>query len=290
MIRLKRSSGLIIRVAVLLVFVFMFLNPKTVMAKTIKGTLNISACKVGKYLYYGINDGGTRDGINRLNTKNGKIEEIIHNDITGNDWTNGFRNLTVKGNYIYATWDQFAGSGGSQTYIYQIAKDGSSMKKLACGCEMVIVGNRIYYTKCKLYDDGYGGVTVTAGKASMRLDGTRKRSEKRNKFQWKSSQQYLYDLYQKEIIGVYKQGNYTYYTNSNGKKLIRESKSGIKKTIYQANGKYHITEIEVYDNYILVKVDAEVKWEDYTRIKCQVHFVKNNGRQQKLLKEWFLAE
>lgn len=282
MIRLKRSFGLIIRVAVLLAFVFVFLNTKEVMAKTIKGTMNISACKVGKYLYYGINGGGTRDGINRLNTKNGKIKEIIHNDITGNNWTNGFRNLTVKGNYIYATWDQFAGSGGSQTYIYQIAKDGSSMKKLACGCEMVIVGNRIYYTKCKLYDDGYDGVTVTAGKASMKLDGTGKRTEKGNKFQWKFSQQYLYDLYQKEIISKFKQGNYIYYTSSNGKNLIRQNKDGSKKIIYKAKGKYYVTGIEVYGNYILVTAESQTM--------SQVVFVKNTGNDKKILKKWVLAE
>ena len=72
--------------------------------------------------------------------------------------------------------------------MYRIGKNGKNAKKLAAGCDIKLVGNRIYYTKCKVVNDKYDGVcTKPVGEASMKLDGSNKRSEKGIKYNWNSS-------------------------------------------------------------------------------------------------------
>lgn len=83
-------------------------------AKTIRGKISISCCKSGRYFYYSINGHGTLTGINRLDTRTGKVKVIVRNDMRDKHWTNGFSNLVVKGKYIYAVWDKFAGTGGQE--------------------------------------------------------------------------------------------------------------------------------------------------------------------------------
>lgn len=276
----------VIKVLSLIGFLFVgvsLINNPAAKAKTIKGPINIHACRSGRFLYYSYNAGGTRDGIIRLDTKTGKKKTIIQNSMADSSWTNGFRNLTIKGKYIYATWDKYSGTDGALNYIYRISKDGSSMKELACGCDMVLKGKRIYYSKCKYIDDGYGGYTEIVGKASMKLDGTDKRSEKGNKFSWKSSKCEIYDLYTKEIK-EYRNGKYKYYPTADGKKLIRKSNSGNAKTVFKVTGKYRLYAIEVHGDMLLVQCDNN------SNHKSRVYFVKNSGSEKRLLKEWVQAE
>lgn len=280
---LNRKVSKIFQLSIVVLFfsVLFLASIQNVSAKSINGTLNGRACKAGKYLYYSYNAGGTRDGIIRLDTKTGKRKIIVRNDISDSNWTNGYSNLVVKGKYIYATWDKYAGSGGSRTYIYRIAKDGSSSQKLACGREMVIVGKRIYYIKCRIEDDGFEGVTVDVGRASMNLDGSDKRSEKKNKFIWKKTGCITLAEYKQNKLNV---GKFMYYASSDGKKLVRANKSGKKTRIFKTTGKWRISYIEVYDNYVLVQCDNN------SIAKNRVYFIKNDGSHKKFLKQWGQAE
>ena len=51
--------------------------------------------------------------------------------------------------YIYATWDRYYGTDATKEYIYRIAKDGKSAKKLAIGRDPQLVDGRIYYLALK---------------------------------------------------------------------------------------------------------------------------------------------
>ena len=51
--------------------------------------------------------------------------------------------------YIYATWDRYYGTDATKEYVYRIAKDGKSAKKLALGRDPQLVDGRIYYLALK---------------------------------------------------------------------------------------------------------------------------------------------
>jgi len=137
---MKRLLALVICLALLVSG-----SSKTSMAKMLKtGVETGYGYEVGKFVYYAFE----QMGIRRYNIKTKKSQEIFSYKINGKE-SNGFYNIFVKGNYIYTVWNRYCGSDFDKTYIYRIAKDGSSSKRLACGNKPVIIGNRIYYEKCK---------------------------------------------------------------------------------------------------------------------------------------------
>ena len=108
-----------------------------------KGT----SCTVsdGKNLYYAFEMMGVRMGIMKYNTKTGKKSEVYSYKIGKNKkGSNGFSQLSVDKKYIYATWDRYYGTDATKEYIYRIAKDGKSAKKLAIGRDPQLVDARFY--------------------------------------------------------------------------------------------------------------------------------------------------
>lgn len=108
-----------------------------------KGT----SCTVsdGKNLYYAFEMMGVRMGIMKYNTKTGKKSEVYSYKIGKNKkGSNGFSQLSVDKKYIYATWDRYYGTDATKEYVYRIAKDGKSAKKLALGRDPQLVDGRIY--------------------------------------------------------------------------------------------------------------------------------------------------
>lgn len=135
------------------------------------------AYNTGKYIYYAYEMSGVRMGIMRLNTKTMKKKQIVSYKLNGNS-TNGFYSLSEKGNYIYATWDQYYGTSGCKNYIYRFSKNGKYKKKLAMGSCPVIVGNYIYYIQEK--KSSYGRTMPTGNIYRMKLNGTKKKKIKSN--------------------------------------------------------------------------------------------------------------
>ena len=143
--------------------------------KTVTGVETGYAFKNGRYIYYAFEMDGVRTGITRLDTKTKKKKTIVSYKYKG-EGTNGFYKLTVKGNYIYATWDLALGTEYSQNYIYRFSMDGKTKQRLDCGMKLAIINNRIYYEKYTLKKNEYFTYTQSTGKFySMKLDGTDKK-------------------------------------------------------------------------------------------------------------------
>ena len=235
-------------------------------------------CQVGKYVYYAFEMGGVRMGIRRYNTKTKKSKEIFSYKINGEE-SNGFYDISVKGNYIYTVWDQYYGTGSSRTYIYRIKKDGSGSKRLACGIKPVVIGKRIYYEKCKEvqvdYGDFYDKETVWTGKMySMKLDGSDKKKASPVKI--------------KKLTGDWVENKKTDIINGyryfiKGKNLYREKADTgkVKRLMSSSDG---ITNFYVCNQYILVK--ARYGKGD----KMAAYIIKTNGKDKKRLASWWAAE
>ena len=137
-----------------------------------KGT----SCTVsdGKNLYYAFEMMGVRMGIMKYNTKTGKKSEVYSYKIGKNKkGSNGFSQLSVDKKYIYATWDRYYGTDATKEYVYRIAKDGKSAKKLALGRDPQLIDGRIYYLALKSKsEDGMNYSEDTGTVMSMKTDGT----------------------------------------------------------------------------------------------------------------------
>lgn len=246
----------------------------TASAKTITGEQLGRAFLSGRYLYYAVDM--VDYSIMRCDTKTGKKVKIIGTKYKGKD-TNGFYEICVKGNYIYALWDQNLGSDAGLPYIYRISKDGKKTKKLAMGKNFIIKNNRIYYTKCKKWIDEYGNVgTKSLGNASMKLDGSGKKSEKN--ISMKRNTKVLWQTTEKAVESAY-----TYYLD-NGKnefsptQLIRENtKTGKKTVIYKTSGQQTIGWAEIRGNSVIISVNVPSG-------KYKVYYMKMNGKNKILLK------
>ena len=86
--------------------------------------------------------------------------------------------ISVKGSYVYYTYDSYSGSDFTNYYIYSIHKNGSKKKKLANGYCPVIVGDYVYYIGTKKGKSPYGSDTIdakTLGVYRMKLDGSKKK-------------------------------------------------------------------------------------------------------------------
>jgi len=86
--------------------------------------------------------------------------------------------LSVKGRYVYCTVNKYNGSDARNRYIYRIAKNGKTSKKLADGYNPVVIGKYIYYVAVKKeyadWTDSYiDGRSI--GIYRMNLDGSNKK-------------------------------------------------------------------------------------------------------------------
>lgn len=238
-------------------------------------------CQKGRYLYYAFEMGGVRMGIMRYDVKTRKSKEIFSYLYKGKD-TNGFYNISVKGKYIYAVWDQAYGTAGSRNYIYRIAKDGSSSKRLAIGIDPVIRGNRIYYQKCKL--ENVSGETFTSGTEkyySMKLNGKDKKKVKEPDYK-----KVAWNAYDTEETTDTIRG-YRYYVKNNT--LYRQNvKSG--KSFKLMSCSHGLDEFYVCGDYILVRGTVKSKDKSGQGYKSAAYIIKTTGKDKKMLANWIPAE
>jgi len=235
-----------------------FYPAKTAQAKTVSAIRTTTMYADGRYIYYTGDWGvGPLDGIRCLDTKTGKIKKIYKDTLSdGSDITD----LVVKGNYIYFSRLDSNKSGYWVYYVYRIQKNGKNLKKLALGRDIKLVGNRIYYTKCKKtkYD------MEPVNEASMKLDGSDKRNEKGMKYSWKASSpdrcSKSYDV--KEITVT--SGNYYYYLKNNSRTLMRMNlNTGKTKKLYTGGRNTEIYQIIAHKTdvcfYVLNKKNQTLK-------------------------------
>lgn len=238
----------------------------------------------GRYVYYiGIYSGVPYDGIRRLDTKTGKIKKIFEKE---GKYYGIFEDIVVKGKYIYFTWNR-KGAAVDEKYVYRIGKNGKNAKKLAAGCDIKLVGNRIYYTKCKVVNDKYDGVcTKPVGEASMKLDGSNKRSEKGIKYNWNSSSPDTAGDYRGNTTAV--TGNYYYYFNNNFHDLMRiHLKTGKEKKLYTCDSDEKIDSVFVHKDAVIVRVSYNFDGVIYENIK--LIYVSPKGKKKLLRDKLVLA-
>lgn len=258
-----------------------------------------ASCKDGNYIYYAYERSGIRMGIMRLNPKNGSKKQIFSYKYKGKP-TNGFEDLTVKGSYIYATWDMGYGSSPYQPYIYKIRKDGKGSKRLTIGSCPVIAGGYIYYIEHQKSKYEYWGKTGYI--CRMNLDGSGKKrlkyvgrnlarlftvgNEIRYSTSYTVNENFLGDLNANSDTGKVTVNGCEYYF----------VKSGYKKTaIYRKNlktGKKNrvayfpagIQNYRVTGNYLMIK--TFIKNGKYFSIYC----VSADGKKKHKLASWRPAE
>ena len=201
-----------------------------------KGT----SCTVsdGKNLYYAFEMMGVRMGIMKYNTKTGKKSEVYSYKIGKNKkGSNGFSQLSVDKKYIYATWDRYYGTDATKEYVYRIAKDGKSAKKLALGRDPQLIDGRIYYLALKSKsEDGMNYSEDTGTVMSMKTDGTDKKKVAQIA---NSGDAYRYSLFQSE--------GKIYYTKENENRTFYD----LEGNSYQ-RGSFAVKD----ENYLSVSLEA----------------------------------
>lgn len=189
-----------------------------------------------------------------------------------------------RGKWRYGTISQSGKNGekNKRNYIYRIAKDGSSSKRLAIGIDPVIRGNRIYYQKCKL--ENVSGETFTSGTGkyySMKLNGKDKKKVKEpdyKKVTWKA-----YDT--EETTDTIR--GYRYYVKNNT--LYRKNvKSG--KSFKLMSCSHGLDEFYVCGDYILVRGTVKSKDKLGQGYKSAAYIIKTTGKEKKMLANWIPAE
>lgn len=257
-----------------------------------------TACKVGKYIYYAYEMDGLRMGIMRYDTKNGKKKEITGYTYKGNS-TYGFSDISLKGKYIYVTWDL--------KYICRVNKISGSKKRLAEGYQPVVLGKYIYYvtyktdssmhqiyyiyrmnlngtgkkqiyvsTSCiyRLYSDGKKLYFSTAYDSNelITLDGEVISKDGRS----------IVENAREETSVI--NGNYKYYcvkTNSHTTKLCRENiKTGKRQTIVKTD---RILDWRICGSYVMVLCFTE---ERDGLERGNLYCVSVNGKKKKRLASW----
>lgn len=173
---------------------FCFLMGLIVMGTSVKAGAKTAdspgiACKTGKYIYFACNSKDKhKSGIMRYDTKSGKKKLIVDNWVNGKVG-NGFYHLTVKGNYIYATWNRGSSSYKDATYIYRFSKNGKKKKKIAVGRCPVVAGKYLYYIEGKISKTN---TLDTGNVCRVKLNGTGKKKVIKKKGQWFFQNLYSY--------------------------------------------------------------------------------------------------
>ena len=232
------------------------------------------ACASGRYVFF-VAKNNTQ--IQRYDTKTKKVKVILDSSVEGS-FTNGFYGLTIKGKYIYFTWDKFCGSDSGENYVYRMNFNGKQRKKLACGGNAIIAGNRIVYLKGKRYYDSTLNAyvsTCTNKTYSMSLTGKNKK-----KCSAVSTKAVSVSCYPDTTGNL---GGYIYTLNSNNTSITRKNvKTGKKTKIY--SNKNGITEFSVAGKYIYITC--------YTKknsIYASAYITKLNGKAKKKVASWMMA-
>ena len=116
------------------------------------------ACRKGNDIYYSYSGSGLRMDLMKINTKTHKKKMIVSNKYKGRT-TNGFFDLNIKGNNIYATYNIVDGSDGFNCYICKINVKKKTKKLLTKGHHPIVIGNKIYFVKTK-YNKTFSGTRI----------------------------------------------------------------------------------------------------------------------------------
>lgn len=213
-----------------------------------KVTIPDRAVRSGNNVYWALGNDGS-GYIRRYNVKTKKSKTIVKLRS---------KELSVKGNYLYFTVDNYIGSDGCDYYIYRADKNGKNRKKLAKGHCPVIIGNYIYYVGTKKGKPF--GTTMDVGATGiyrMKLNGSGKKC--------------IYKVNSTESIGSLCQVNKKLMFISNGS-WYTITTAGKKKTAFTWSfGKQNCnTNINYFVNYgntrwpvMENKVSANSKGESY---------------------------
>lgn len=301
----KFFRGIWMCVLICLVFAGM---PAVADAKTKTATSPGIAYKSGKYIYYAANtENAHKSGIMRYNTKTGKKKLIVDN-WTKNKVGNGFYDITVKGKYIYATWNKGTDGYTDATYIYRFSKNGKTKKKLATGRSPIVVGKYIYYIEGTLADNKRD-TRDTGNLCRMKLNGKGKKKIIKNKGESYFRELYSYgstflysDNYTEESLftkkgakktkaklqisenNLYRVGNFEYYTNGTDVQPAsiiyrKDLRDGSEKVVAEYT---QIENFMVCGKYIMIKATENRQ----SVIYC---FDTSKGTKKRLAR-WSLAE
>lgn len=194
----KKFRTMIVFVFVLAICILLNTEMETKAAQKLV-TCPGSACKSGKYIYYGSDLSGV--GILRYDTSTGKKKKLLKGNLY---------DISIKENYIYVTCNQYVGTSSVEEYIYRISKNGKSKKQLAVGCQPVIVGRYIYYKEAEIETHGGERFSVMTGYVCrMKLNGSKKERV----------------FYNEDVRNLYSDGNELYYNIS-----------GSDSVLYKLNG------------------------------------------------------
>ena len=250
---MKKKSNWKWRGILLLLAVTMLFGVKgNVLASDKTVTCPGTACKVGRYIYYAYELSGIRMGLMRYDTKTGKKKEITGYKYKGNT-TNGFKDISVKGKYIYVTWDLHYGTDYSEDYIYRINKITGAKKRIAEGTCPVIIGKYIYYIayKCSVLNRTYYIY-------QMNLNGSGKKKI------YTSSD---------EIYRLYSDGEQIYYVNG--------GYTDDSDYLYMLDGEAVLkSKMNVIDDGVKIGSDASMVINNY-----KYYLVRASGGEDKLYRE-----
>lgn len=268
-------SSLLTIVLLVTIFPIVATSPKIAQAKKVYKDSG-EACASGNNIFF-LAENDTQ--IQCYNAKTKKVKVILDSSVDGS-FTRGFSNLSIKGKYIYFTWNKYPGSEGIELYVYRMNFKGTQRTKLACGTEPVIAGNRIIYTKYKRYYEPaleHYVTTSTKKTYSMSLNG--KNKKKCSKITKKTI--YISRYYGKRTTGNV--NGYTYTLNKTATKITRKNvKTGKTTTVF--SNKNGVLSFTVTGKYIYVQCNSGINTG-----KAAAYIVKTNGTNKAKVASWILA-
>ncbi len=246
----------------LLVIAMLTVSVCPVQARTVRGVSSGFASKSGKYIYYAFSTENECTDLMRLNTETG-IKRVIVSNTKNGVKQGGFREISVKGKYIYCTWNTTV-NGVRGDYIYRFTKTGSKPKRMACGRNPAVIKKRLYYDQCKKVKSGSDYYVVPTGKVySMKFSGSGKKLEE-NVVLKKSVVSYNYSGKQRKVAS----GSYNFSISDDGRDLIRTSEDGTREVLLTYSGR--ISSFMAVGDYV-------ISCGKLGRAKFVAHCTKNDG-------------
>lgn len=231
-----------------------------------------SAVVSGDKVYFSTTETGM---IQCYNIKTGKTSTVISKD------GKGFYSMKKKGGYLYAVYDSYLGSDGSNDSIVRVNIANGTMETLAKGNQFVIKKKTIFYMKTKRIVDQYDNAyDKEIGVCSMNLDGSDQKTRKDVKLSTKQLKKI------KTSKGTLVSTGKTYTGDDYfPEKLVFQDKNGKKKTLYNVNKDQKAAEyasiwyFTIQGDYVIYK--TYLKGGEYGPDGALV-IVKTNGKGKKV--------
>lgn len=292
-------KGILQKKKFFIVIVFLLIIVQTIPVQASNHIIRVAShsYKQGNYIYY-----CTQKGIERFNIKTRRHNLFISDKYKGKD-TNGFRDLNIKGNYIYCSYDLQLGSSDNRVYVYRIRKNGKKIK-LDSGHSPLVIGNWIYYIKSKFITESDFTYQQDIGIYKMKLDGSSKTkvsnypyimgATKSNLLVYNGAKIKTIDLknnkIQREIRldRAYTNGNWSYIcegamkVGGNVYTWSENSIIGGKNFIYQVSNEAYIKEYDILGDWMIVRVNTSGR-----KYNSYIYGIKMDGTKKILLAKWW---